>query len=548
MGTESKQAWEERTLKKFLEKNPERKKRFETTSGLEIERVYTPGDLDYEKQVGYPGDYPFTRGVQPTMYRGRLWTMRQYAGFGTAEESNRRYKYLLEQGQTGLSIAFDLPTQMGYDSDDPMARGEVGRVGVAIASLKDMETLFHGIPLDKVSTSMTINSTAAVLLAFYLALAEQQGVPWDKLNGTIQNDILKEYVARGTYIYPPRPSMRIVTDLFGFCKERVPNWNTISISGYHMREAGCTAVQEVAFTLADGIAYVEAAVTAGLKVDDFGGRLSFFFCVHNNFLEEVAKFRAARRMWAKIMKERFGAKNARAQMLRFHSQTAGCTLTAQQPRNNLVRITLQALAAVLGGTQSLHTNSFDEALALPTEEAVMLALRTQQIIAEESGVADTIDPLGGAYLVERLTDRIEQGAEEYIKKIDQLGGAVAAIEKGFPQKEIQNASYRYQMEVEAEDRIAVGLNKYRMDEPAYADILRIDPALERQQCARLDKLREEREGRKVAAALAALKQAAAGQDNLMPFILDAVRAYATLGEVAGALREAFGKHREYVVV
>jgi len=548
MGTESKQVWEERTLKKFLEKNPERKKRFETTSGIELERVYTPSELDYDQRIGYPGEYPFTRGVQPTMFRGRLWTMRQYAGFGTAEESNRRYKYLLEQGQTGLSIAFDLPTQMGYDSDDPLARGEVGRVGVAIASLKDMETLFNGIPLLKVSTSMTINSTAAVLLAFYLALAEKQGVPWDKLNGTIQNDILKEYVARGTYIYPPRPSMRIVTDLFGFCKDKVPNWNTISISGYHMREAGCTAVQEVAFTLADGIAYVEAAVTAGLKVDDFGGRLSFFFCVHNNFLEEVAKFRAARRMWAKIMKERFGAKNAKALMLRFHSQTAGCTLTAQQPRNNLVRITLQALAAVLGGTQSLHTNSFDEALALPTEEAVMLALRTQQIIAEESGVADTIDPLGGSYLVERLTDQIEQGAEEYIKKIDQLGGAVAAIEKGFPQKEIQNASYRYQMEVEAEDRIVVGLNKFRMDQPAYADILRIDPALERQQCARLDKLREERDGKQVAAALAALKQAAAGKDNLMPLILDAVRAYATLGEVAGTLKEAFGKHREYVVV
>jgi methylmalonyl-CoA mutase, N-terminal domain len=548
MGTDTKQAWEERTLKKFLEKNPERKKRFETTSGIELERVYTPADRDYEQQVGYPGEYPFTRGVQPTMYRGRLWTMRQYAGFGTAEESNRRYKYLLEQGQTGLSIAFDLPTQMGYDSDDLMARGEVGRVGVAIASLKDVETLFNGIPLDKVSTSMTINSTAAVLLAFYLALAEKQGVPWGKLNGTIQNDILKEYVARGTYIYPPRPSMRIVTDIFGYCKDNVPNWNTISISGYHMREAGATAVQEVAFTLADGIAYVEAAVSAGLKVDDFGGRLSFFFCVHNNFLEEVAKFRAARRMWAKIMKERFGAKNPKALMLRFHTQTAGCTLTAQQPRNNLVRITLQALAAVLGGTQSLHTNSFDEALALPTEEAVMLALRTQQVIAEESGVADTIDPLGGAYLVERMTDQIEQGAEEYIQKIDQVGGAVAAIEKGFPQKEIQNASYRYQMEVEAEDRIVVGVNKYRMDEPAYGDILRIDPALERQQCARLDKLREERDGKKVAAALASLKQAAAGKDNLMPLILDAVRAYATLGEVAGTLREAFGKHREYVVV
>ena len=548
MGENEKKAWEERTLKKFLEKNPERKKRFETTAGIEIERLYTPFDLDYHRQLSYPGEYPFTRGVQPTMYRGRLWTMRQYAGFGTAEESNRRYKYLLEQGQTGLSIAFDLPTQMGYDSDHVMARGEVGRVGVAIASLQDMERLFEGIPLDKVSTSMTINSTAAILLSFYLALAENQGVAWDKLNGTIQNDILKEYVARGTYIYPPRPSMRIVTDIFGFCKDNVPNWNTISISGYHMREAGCTATQEVAFTLADGIAYVEAAVSAGLKVDDFGGRLSFFFGVHNNFLEEVAKFRAARRMWARIMKERFGAKNPRAMMLRFHSQTAGCTLTAQQPRNNLVRITLQALAAVLGGTQSLHTNSFDEALALPTEEAVMLALRTQQIIAEESGVAETIDPLAGSYLIERLTDQIEAGAEEYIKKIDQVGGAVAAIEQGFPQKEIQNSAYRYQMEVEAEERIVVGLNKYRMEEPAYADILRIDPALERQQCARLDRLREERDRKKVDAALSALGAGARGPANLMPLILDAVRAYATLGEVAVTLREAFGKHREILVV
>ena len=548
MGENEKKAWEERTLKKFLEKNPERKKRFETTAGIELERLYSPLDFDYEKDIGFPGEYPFTRGVQPTMFRGRLWTMRQYAGFGTAEESNRRYKYLLEQGQTGLSIAFDLPTQMGYDSDHAMARGEVGRVGVAIASLQDMEMLFDGIPLDKVSTSMTINSTAAILLSFYLALAEKQGVAWDKLNGTIQNDILKEYVARGTYIYPPRPSMRIVTDIFGFCKDNVPNWNTISISGYHMREAGCTATQEVAFTLADGIAYVEAAVSAGLKVDDFGGRLSFFFGVHNNFLEEVAKFRAARRMWARIMKDRFGAKNPRAMMLRFHTQTAGCTLTAQQPRNNLVRITLQALAAVLGGTQSLHTNSFDEAMALPTEEAVMLALRTQQIIAEESGVAETIDPLAGSYLIERLTDQIEAGAEEYIKKIDQLGGAVAAIEKGFPQKEIQNSAYRYQMEVEAEERIVVGLNKYRMEEPAYADILRIDPALERQQCARLDRLREERDRKKVDAALSALGAGARSSSNLMPLILDAVRASATLGEVAGTLREAFGKHREILVV
>ena len=548
MGENEKKAWEERTLKKFLEKNQERKKRFETTSGIEIERLYTPLGFDYEKDIGFPGEYPFTRGVQPTMYRGRLWTMRQYAGFGTAEESNRRYKYLLEQGQTGLSIAFDLPTQMGFDSDDTMARGEVGRVGVAIASLQDMERLFAGIPLDKVSTSMTINSTAVVLLAFYLALAEKQGVAWDKLNGTIQNDILKEYVARGTYIYPPRPSMRIVTDIFGFCKDRVPNWNTISISGYHMREAGCSATQEVAFTLADGIAYVEAAITAGLKVDDFGGRLSFFFGVHNNFLEEVAKFRAARRMWARIMKDRFGAKNARAMMLRFHTQTAGCTLTAQQPRNNLVRITLQALAAVLGGTQSLHTNSFDEALALPTEEAVMLALRTQQIIAEESGVAETIDPLAGSYMVEKMTDQIEAGALAYIQQIDQFGGAVAAIEKGFPQKEIQNSAYRYQMEVEREERVVVGVNKYRMDEAAYADILRIDPALERQQCARLDKLREERDGKKVKAALLALATAAKGTANLMPLILDAVRAYATLGEVASTLREAFGKHREILVV
>ncbi len=540
--------WEETTLKKALEKNPERRENFVTTSGIEVQRLYVPGEFDYDEQLGYPGVYPFTRGVQPTMYRGRLWTMRQYAGFGTAEESNSRYRYLLEQGQTGLSVAFDLPTQMGYDSDQPMSRGEVGRVGVAIDSLADMETLFAEIPLDKVSTSMTINATAAILLAFYLALAEKQGVPFSRLRGTIQNDILKEYVARGTYIYPPGPSMRIITDIFAYCREHVPNWNTISISGYHMREAGCSAVQEVAFTLAHGIAYVQAAIQAGLNVDEFGGRLSFFFCVHNNFLEEVAKFRAARRMWARIMKERFGAKNPRAMMLRFHTQTAGCTLTAQQPRNNLVRVTLQALAAVLGGTQSLHTNSFDEALALPTEEAVMLALRTQQIIGEESGVAETIDPLAGSYMIEELTDGIEDKAWEYIRKIDEMGGSARAIEQGFTQREIQNTAYTYQVEVESGERIVVGVNKYSMDEPSFADILRINPEIEKNQLARLERVREDRDKARVKTALESLDKAARSDANLMPPILEAARAYATLGEIADTLRQAFGIHKEFVVI
>src|SRR5690554_4753816 len=455
--------WDENKVEKQLGKHPERKETFTTGSDKKVERLYTPlntGEMDYERDLGYPGEYPYTRGIQPTMYRGRFWTMRQYAGFGTAEESNKRYKYLLEQGQTGLSVAFDLPTQIGYDSDQPLAEGEVGKVGVAIDSLQDMEILFDGIPLDKVSTSMTINAPASVLLAMYIAVAEKQGVASKELRGTIQNDILKEYIARGTYIFPPEPSMRLITDIFEYCSKEVPLWNTISISGYHIREAGSTAVQEVAFTLADGIAYVEAAVNAGLDVDTFAPRLSFFFNSHNDLLEEVAKFRAARRLWAKIMKERFNAKNPKSMQLKFHTQTAGSTLTAQQPDNNIVRVAIQALAAVLGGTQSLHTNSRDEALALPSEDSVRIALRTQQVIAHESGVADTVDPLAGSYYVECLTSTIEQKAMEYIEKIDKLGGAPRAIEKGFIQQEIQNSAYGYQMEVEQGKRIVVGVNKY----------------------------------------------------------------------------------------
>jgi methylmalonyl-CoA mutase N-terminal domain/subunit len=449
---QGKKNWEEDTLAKALQKFNERKEKFFTGSGAEVERLYTPAEIEsfnYSTKLGFPGEYPYTRGVQPTMYRGRFWTMRQYAGFAAAEESNQRYKYLLEQGQTGLSVAFDLPTQIGYDSDNPISQGEVGKVGVAIDSLQDMETLFDGIPLDKVSTSMTINAPASILLAMYIAVADKQGVKADKLRGTIQNDVLKEYFARGTYIFPPAPSMRLITDVFEFCSKEVPNWNTISISGYHIREAGSTAVQEIAFTLADGIAYVEAAVKAGLNVDDFAPRIAFFFDSHNDLLEEVAKFRAARRMWAKIMKERFGAKNKRSLMLRFHTQTAGCTLTAQQPDNNIIRVAIQALAAVMGGTQSLHTNSRDEALALPTEESVRIALRTQQIVAYESGVAETIDPLAGSYYVEAMTDRIEKEAFEYIEKIDKLGGMVKAIERGFPQQEIQNSAYEYQKNIES---------------------------------------------------------------------------------------------------
>jgi methylmalonyl-CoA mutase N-terminal domain/subunit len=549
--TKAQQTWEEQLLKRTLSRAPERRERFETTSGVEVKRLYTPRDRaeeQYVEQVGFPGTYPFTRGVQPTMYRGRFWTMRQYAGFGTAEESNRRYHYLLEQGQTGLSVAFDLPTQMGRDSDHPRARGEVGRVGVAIDSLADMETMLAGIPLDKVTTSMTINATAAILLALYLVVAEKQGVGWDQVGGTIQNDILKEYIARGTYIYPPAGSMRIITDIFAFCTKEVPNWNTISISGYHIREAGSTAAQEIAFTLSDGIAYVEAAVKAGLNVEEFGARLSFFFNVHNNFLEEVAKFRAARRLWARIMKDRFGAKDPRSMMLRTHAQTAGSSLTAQQPDNNVVRTTIQALAAVLGGTQSLHTNSKDEALALPTEESVRLALRTQQIIAHESGVADTIDPLAGSYCIEALTDELERKAEEYIAAIDKLGGAVRAVELGYQQREIHNAAYQYQQEIERKSRIIVGVNEFTLaDEPA-PELLRIDPELEERQRVKLAAVRAERDQAAAEHAIRQVEDTARGGSNLMPAILDAVRAYATLGEIADAMRRVFGEYRPSVTL
>ena len=547
--SEKKQAWGE-SVARGLAKNPERKKEFRTTSGIEMERCFTPEFEypDYDGELGFPGKYPFTRGVQPTMYRGRFWTMRQYAGFGTAKESNERYKYLLKAGQTGLSVAFDLPTQMGYDSDAGMSMGEVGKVGVAIDSLADMEILFDGIPLDQVSTSMTINSTAAILLAMYIAVAEKQGVSADKISGTIQNDILKEYMARGTYIYPPKESMRIITDIFAYCKDHVPKWNTISISGYHIREAGSSAVQEVAFTLADGIAYVDAAIKAGLDVDEFAPRLAFFFNAHNNLLEEVAKFRAARRMWARIMKERFGAKDPKSQMLRFHTQTAGCTLTAQQPDNNIMRVTIQALAAVLGGTQSLHTNSRDEALALPTEDSVRIALRTQQVIAYESGVADSVDPLAGSFLVESLTDQIEKAALDYIEKIDKLGGAVEAISRGFQQKEIQDSAYCYQREIETDDMIIVGVNKFTVQEPPPKDLLKVKEEVEVGQKKSLAGLKARRDNAKVADALKALEAAARGTDNLMPPILDAVRVYATLGEIADVFRGVFGTHRETVVL
>jgi methylmalonyl-CoA mutase N-terminal domain/subunit len=478
------------------------------------------------------------------MYRGRYWTMRQYAGFASAEESNRRYRFLLDQGQTGLSVAFDLPTQIGYDSDDEMAIGEVGKVGVAIDSLKDMETLFYKIPLDKVSTSMTINSPAAVLLAMYIAMAEKQGVQAEKLRGTIQNDILKEYSSRGTYIFPPKPSMRIITDIFSYCAEKVPMWNTISISGYHIREAGSTAVQEVAFTLANGIAYVEAALKAGLDVDTFGPRLSFFFNSHLDFLEEIAKYRAARRLWARIMKERFNAKNPKSMMIRFHTQTAGCTLTLQQPKNNIVRVAFQAMSAVLGGTQSLHTNSMDEALCLPSEEAVQIALRTQQLIAYETGVTDTVDPLAGSYYLEALTREIFERADEYINKIDDMGGAVSAIEQGYIQREIQDSAYKYQLDIEKEERIVVGLNRFQVEEEKPTNLLRVDPAVREAQIERLKKLKSERNNKKVNKSLSDLKQAAQVDDNLMPYILDAVKAYATLGEICNVLREVFGEYQQ----
>jgi len=544
MTIESEQSrWEEQVLKKIIKHFPERKKEFQTPSGIPLPRINTPGVFDYMDRLGFPGEYPFTRGIQPSMYRGRLWTMRQYAGFATAEESNRRYRYLLEQGQTGLSVAFDLPTQIGYDADDPIAAGEVGKVGVSISSLEDMATLFHEIPLDKVSTSMTINAPAAVLLAMYIAVARQQGVNPDQLRGTIQNDILKEYIARGTYIFPPAPSMRLITDIFAYCNENVPHWNTISISGYHIREAGSTAVQEVAFTLANAIAYVEAALKANLQVDDFASQLSFFFNAHNDFLEEIAKFRAARRLWAQIMKERFHARDPKSLMLRFHTQTAGSTLTAQQPENNIVRVALQALEAVLGGTQSLHTNSMDEALWLPTEKSVRVALRTQQIIGYESGVADTVDPLAGSYLIEKLTDEIANRASEYIRRIDEIGGALAAIDRGYIQSEIQEAAYRCQKAIENNDQLVVGVNAFQIEEKIELERLAVDPAIEQNQKQRLADLRTRRDNTRVFESLACLEKTARGTDNLMPLLVNCVENLTTLGEICGVLRKLWGEYQ-----
>jgi methylmalonyl-CoA mutase N-terminal domain/subunit len=529
----------------------QRREKFETSSGIELPNDFNPNNtkqIDYEADLGEPGSFPYTRGVRANMYRGKFWTMRQYAGFATAQESNERYKYLLSQGTTGLSVAFDLPTQIGLDSDDPLAKGEVGKVGVAIDSIDDMLTLFDGIPLDRVSTSMTINATASTLLCLYLAVARKQGVVFEKVNGTVQNDILKEYIARGTYIYPPEPSLRLITDTFAFCAAEVPNWNTISISGYHIREAGSTAAQEIAFTLADAICYVQAAVDVGLKVDDFGPRLSFFFNSHNNLLEEIAKFRAARRLWAKIMKERFKAENPRSLMLRFHTQTAGSTLTAQQPEVNVVRTTVQALAAVLGGTQSLHTNSMDEALSLPTEQAARIALRTQQVIACESGIADTVDALAGSYAIEELTTQLEEKAREYIEKIDAMGGMLRAIETGYVQREIQEAAYEYQRAVERKDAIVVGVNKFRIEEPDTIPILTIDERVERDQVERVRALRERRDAKKAECALSALEEAAAGTENLLPRILACVESEVTVGEISNRLRNIWGEYREAVTV
>ena len=544
---EARRAWEERVLRPSLARAPERAA-FTDSSGAPLDRLNTPADLtatDYVRDLGFPGEFPFTRGVQPTMYRGRLWTMRQYAGFGSASETNRRFRYLLEQGQSGLSVAFDLPTQMGYDADHEVARSEVGRVGVAISSVEDMAALFEAIPLDRVSTSMTINATASILLCLYMAVGERQGVAANRLSGTVQNDILKEYIARGTYVFPPAPSMRLITDMFAFCREQVPRWNTISISGYHLREAGATAAQEVAFTLANGIAYVTAARNAGLAVDEFAPQLSFFFNAHNNLLEEVAKFRAARRLWARTMKERFEAKDPRSQMLRFHAQTAGSMLTAQQPENNIVRVAVQALAAVLGGCQSLHTNSMDEALSLPSEAAVRIALRTQQILAHESGVADVVDPLGGSYTIERTTRRIEEEAETYLAKIDGMGGSVHAIP--FMQREIQEAAYRYQQDVESKHRVVVGLNEFLMEEPPPANLFQVDPAVGQAIIERLGALRRRRDASAVDRALEAVDRAARGRDNLLPHILAAVRAQVTLGEICDTLRRVFGMHQPSVV-
>jgi methylmalonyl-CoA mutase N-terminal domain/subunit len=542
----AKEKWEQGSVQKTLSKAPERRKVFTSISDIPVERLYTALDvahLDYERDLAFPGEYPFTRGVQPTMYRGRFWTMRQYAGFGSARESNERYRYLLEQGQTGLSVAFDLPTQAGYDSDHPLSMGEVGKVGVAIDSIEDMRVLFDSIPLDKVTTSMTINAPATVLLAMYLAIAEEQGVPFGKVGGTVQNDILKEITVRGQYIYPPKPSMRLTVDLIDYCFKEVPKWNSISISGYHIREAGSTAGQEMAFTLADGIAYVQACVDRGMAVDSFAPRLSFFFNSFTNVLEEVAKFRAARRYWAKVMKERFGAKDPRSMMMRYHVQTGGVTLTAQQPINNVVRVALQAYAAALGGCQSLHTNSYDEALCLPTQEAVTVALRTQQIVAEESGAADTIDPLAGCYFVEAMTDRIEAEIDDYIKKIDAMGGTLAAIEQGFVQKEIQNSAYRFQREIESGERVYVGINKYTMEEPPPTNLLKVDMSVGGVEAAKLKKLRAERDAGKWKAALDHLREVSQSDENVMPAVIEAVKARATVGEICDVWRGIYGEYR-----
>jgi len=548
--SKTKKEWLNTTYEAFCQKGGERSEAFKTMSGVKIDPLYTPEDIgnNYNDEIGYPGEYPYTRGIYPTMYRGRFWTMRQYAGFGDAKQSNDRYKYLLENGQTGLSVAFDLPTQIGYDSNDPICDGEIGKVGVAIDSLEDMEVLFDQIPLDKVSTSMTINAPAAVLLAMYMVVAEKQGVSPDKLTGTIQNDILKEYIARGTYIYPPKESMRLVTDTFEYCSKQLPKWNTISISGYHIREAGSTAAQEIGFTLADGIAYTEAALKAGMDVDEFAGRLSFFFNAHNNLLEEVAKFRAARRLWAKIMKDRFSAKKEKSLMLRFHTQTGGSTLTAQQPDNNIVRVAIQALSAVMGGTQSLHTNSKEEAFALPAEESVRIALRTQQVIAHESGVTQTIDPLAGSYFVEALTDKLEAEALAYIEKIDELGGMPSAIEQGYVQREIQREAYRTQKEIENNECIIVGLNKFTVKEDAPKNLLRVDRRIQEEQINRIDNLKSRRNNREVEKTLVELKKACNSNDNLMPYIVSAVRVYATLGEICNVMRDVFGEYKENIVI
>lgn len=540
---ERRKAWLENRYAPSVKKAPERKMNFTTSSDIEIPAASIPADFDYERQLNFPGEYPYTRGVQPSMYRSRFWTMRQYAGYASAEESNKRYRYLLDQGQTGLSVAFDLPTQIGYDADDPISAGEVGKVGVSISCLDDMDRLFEQIPLDKVSTSMTINAPASILMAMYVAVAKKHGVEEKCLRGTIQNDILKEYIARGTYIFPPKPSMRLITDVFQYCAGNIPHWNTISISGYHIREAGSTAVQEVAFTLADAIAYVEAAIKAGLAVDDFASQLSFFFNAHNNFFEEIAKFRAARRLWARIMKERFGAKDEKSCMLRFHTQTAGSTLTAQQPENNVIRVTIQALAAVLGGTQSLHTNSMDEALWLPTEKSVRVALRTQQIIAHESGVADSIDPIAGSYLVEQLTDEIEKRAFAYIQKIDEMGGALPAIEQGYIQNEIQNAAYTYQKDVESKQQIIVGINDFKTDEELELDRLKVDATIEQTQSRRLASLRQNRDGQKTAELLSLLERTARGSENLMPIFIQCVENNITLGEITGLLKSLWGEYQ-----